>query len=230
MKLGANEPKKLALLGVLIVAAGYLVYSNVLSGPSVPKASSSAATAAVAEVAPAEAAPAEPGKTAGRAPGRERTDDFHPVLHSKRSEDRIDPEMVDPTLRLDLLAKLQAVDLPSTSINLFQTGPPPVKAEALKGPEPKVQIAPPAPGVKPGAPPPAAGPPPITLKYYGYSSQTATSPKTAFFLDGDDILIGKEGDMLKRRYRVVRIGVNSVVMEDTQSKHEQTIPLTEEAG
>jgi hypothetical protein len=27
---------------------------------------------------------------------------------------------------------------------------------------------------------------------------------------------------------VIRIGVNSVVVEDTQNKHEQTIPLTEE--
>jgi hypothetical protein len=228
MKLGTNEPKKVAVLGMLILAAGYLVYSNVLSGPSVPKASSSPAAAEGA--APADAAPVEPEKTAARIPGRERTDDFHPVLHSKRPEDRIDPEMVDPTLRLDLLARVQAVDLSSSSINLFQTGPPPVKAEALKGPEPKIQIAKPALDAKPGAPPPPPGPPPITLKYYGYSSQTATSPKTAFFLDGDDILIGKEGDTLKRRYRVVRIGVNSVVMEDTESKHQQTIPLTEEAG
>jgi hypothetical protein len=41
--------------------------------------------------------------------------------------------------------------------------------------------------------------------------------------------MAKEGETVKRRYRVVRIGVNSVVMEDTENKHQQTLPLAEEA-
>ena len=36
--------------------------------------------------------------------------------------------------------------------------------------------------------------------------------------------------MVKRRYKVVRIGVNSVVMEDTQFSNTQTLPLQEEAA
>jgi hypothetical protein len=67
------------------------------------------------------------------------------------------------------------------------------------------------------------------LKYYGYSS-AKDNRKHAFFLDGDDILVAAEGETVKKRYRVVRIGVNSVVMEDTQFKHEQTLPLQEEAA
>jgi hypothetical protein len=107
--------------------------------------------------------------------------------------------------------------------------PPPPKTEQLKGPEPivplkKVEAAKPTP--PPGPPPP----PPITLKYYGFTSPSGAAAKTAFFLDGDDILIAKEGDTLKKRYKVVRIGVNSVVMEDTDSKRQQTLPLAEEAG
>lgn len=92
---------------------------------------------------------------------------------------------------------------------------------AVMGPQP-----PPAPPPPPTAPPP----PPITLKYYGYSSARADNRKHAFFLDGDDILVAAEGETVKKRYRVVRIGVNSVVMEDTQFKHEQTLPLQEEAA
>jgi hypothetical protein len=88
----------------------------------------------------------------------------------------------------------------------------------------KVEAAKPTP--PPGPPPP----PPITLKYYGFTSPSGAAAKTAFFLDGDDILIAKEGDTLKKRYKVVRIGVNSVVMEDTDSKRQQTLPLAEEAG
>jgi hypothetical protein len=76
----------------------------------------------------------------------------------------------------------------------------------------------------------APPPPPITLKYYGFSSPPGAGTKTAFFLDGEDILVAKEGETVKRRYRVVRIGVTSVVMEDTDSKRQQTIPLAEEAG
>ena len=50
----------------------------------------------------------------------------------------------------------------------------------------------------------------------------------AFFLDGDEISVAAEGDTVKKRYRVVRIGVNSVLMEDMESKRQQSLPLTEE--
>ena len=94
------------------------------------------------------------------------------------------------------------------------------------GPKSASSLPPPGP---PQPPPPAAAPP-ILLKYYGYSSARGDNRKHAFFLDGDDILVAGEGEMVKKRYRVVRIGVNSVVMEDIQFKHEQTLPLQEEAA
>ena len=73
-------------------------------------------------------------------------------------------------------------------------------------------------------------PPPITLKYYGYIAQRADGRKRAFFLDGDDILVAAEGELLKRRYKVVRIGVNSAIVEDMQFNNTQTIPLQEETA
>ena len=42
-------------------------------------------------------------------------------------------------------------------------------------------------------------------------------------------MTANEGEVLKRKYRVVRIGVNSVVVEDTDTKSQQTLPLAEEA-
>jgi len=232
MKLGTNEPKKLVMLGLLGLVAAYLVYSNVFSGPS-NRETPAAAPERAADVpaVPGASAPAETRTTAPRAQaGRGRSDEFHPVLRSKRPEDRIDPTKVDPTLRRDLLAKLQAVTASGTGRNLFQFGQAPPK-ELPKGPEPKVipkplQAAVPTEPPKPPGPPP---PPPINLKYYGYTSPRVGGGKTAFFLDGEDILVAKEGDTLKRRYRLVRIGVSSVVMEDTESKRQQTIPLAEEA-
>jgi hypothetical protein len=231
MKLGTNEPKKLVMLGLLALVAIYLVYSNVFSGPS-NRETPAAARAGDVPAVPGVSAPTEsaPTTTARPQAGRGRSDEFHPFVRSKRPEDRIDPTKVDPTLRRDLLAKLQAVAASGTGRNLFQFGQAPPK-ELPKGPEPKVmpkplQAAVPTEPPKPAGPPP---PPPINLKYYGYTSPRVGGGKTAFFLDGEEILVAKEGDTLKRRYRLVRIGVSSVVMEDTESKRQQTIPLAEEA-
>ena len=150
------------------------------------------------------------------------------MLHSKRPEDRIDPMTIDPILRLDLLAKVQAVVLAGGSRNLFQYGPLPVK-DALKGPEPKVVPQPVAPVLKADdQPKPIPPPPPINLKYYGFSTGRVNGKKTAFFLDGEEISVAAEGETVKKRYRVVRIGVNSVLMEDTESKRQQSLPLTED--
>lgn len=230
MKLGTNEPKKVILLGGLVLVAGYLLYSNLVS--DTPNGAAPAKKTATTAEAPAELnAPSSAARPSAprAAQTRGRADEWRPVLRSKRPEERIDPTKIDPTLRLDLLAKLQQVEVSGPGRNLFQTGAPaPVKP--LSGPEPKVTLTkatpPPTEPVKPAGPPP---PPPINLRYYGYTSAPGAAAKTAFFLDGEDILVAKEGETLKRRYKLVRIGVNSVLMEDTESKHQQTIPLAEEA-
>jgi hypothetical protein len=237
VKLGANEPKKLAALGALVLVGGYLGYTNLFPGSGSGAPAPRRAALPDTSDAPIAGAPGGPSRDLGRPPaprgvaGRGRTDEFHPILHSKRPEDRIDTSKIDPILHLEILAKLQGVAFTSGGRNPFKFGPPPGKPEPLKGPEPKIAL-PPVAEVKPPPPPPAAAPPPppIALKYYGFSSPPGTGGKTAFFLDGEDILVAKEGETVKRRYRVVRIGVNSVVMEDTDSKRQQTLPLAEEAG
>jgi len=245
MKIGTEDRKKVGFLALLALVAGYLVYTNVFLGPG------GTPDRGGAPPAPQESARAGPGGTPERdtarteAPGPKgtppgsnrsassaRNEEFHPVLHSKRPEDRIDPMTIDPILRLDLLAKVQGVELAGGSRNLFQFSTPPLKVEAPKGPEPKVVPKPGSPvaqagadPAKPAGPPP---PPPINLKYYGFSTARNNGRKTAFFLDGDEISVAAEGDTVKKHYRVVRIGVNSVLMEDTESKRQQSLPLTEE--
>ena len=87
----------------------------------------------------------------------------------------------------------------------------------------------PEPPPKPVPPPPPPPPPPITLKFYGYSTPKADGQKRAFFLDGDDIFVAAEGELIKKRYRVVQIGVNSVIMEDMEHKNNrQTLVLQQE--
>jgi hypothetical protein len=241
MKLGTENKKKVAFLAVLTLVAGYVVYTNVFSqsdrGGAPPAQEPARAGPGGTPPGPKGAPGQDAARTeAPRAPDSNRSgssarnEEFHPVLHSKRPEDRIDPMTIDPILRLDLLAKVQGAELAGGSRNLFQFSTPPVKVEALKGPEPKVFPKPGSPGVRAGDDPakPAGPPPPINLKYYGFSTARNNGRKKAFFLDGDEISVAAEGDTVNKRYRLVRIGVSSVLMEDMESKRQQSLPLTAE--
>ena len=170
-----------------------------------------------------------------KAPVRGTAREFKPTLKF-RPEDKPNYATIDPTLKLNLLAKVQSVEVQGGSRSLFQFSAAPVAAPDTKtdvgpihpvarmiGPEllPKPVVAPP--------PPPPPPPPPITLKFYGYSTPRADGQKRAFFLDGDDIFVAAEGELIKKRYRVVQIGVNSVIMEDTEHKNNrQTLILQQE--
>src|SRR5690242_19084982 len=236
MKLGAEkEKKKVVFLVVLTVAAAYLLYTNVFSSDpgSGPGASPGSGTARPATsgarssaATPASGTPANSARTAA---SRRTSQDFRPVWKRKTA---VDTSMIDPKLRLDLLAKVQAVELGQGERNLFQFG---VAAAPALPKEPR-PIIPKTPeqirreqeaAIAAQGPPP---PPPIPLKYYGYAAQRIDGHKRAFFLDGDDIFVAAEGDVVKRRYEVVRIGINSAVVEDTQLNSTQTLPLAEESA
>ena len=91
-------------------------------------------------------------------------------------------------------------------------------------------IGPPPPGVE-LPPPPDPKAPPIPPKFYGFVNPSkAAIDKRAFFLHGEDIIIAREGETVEKRYKIVRIGVNSAVVADTQfkSNNQQTLPLEAE--
>ena len=218
MKLGA-DPKKVAILAVLLVVAGYFLYTNTFSG-STPQSAASAARART-EVPPEIGRPAPRAEVRNTRPSR--LQEFRPSLKPRKPGESVDLSSIDATLRLDLLAKLQDVKAQGGERSLFDFGSTPVAK-----PEPKVIPKPIQTVPLPPSPPPAPvvpPPPRIALKFYGYTMPAPQGAKRAFFLDGEEILIGAEGDVLKKRYRVVKIGVNSVVMEDMQYKSEQTLPL-----
>jgi hypothetical protein len=70
----------------------------------------------------------------------------------------------------------------------------------------------------------------MTMKYYGLATKRADGKKTAFFLDGEDIIFATEGMTVKKRFRVVRINAETVVVEDIPAKREQTMKIAEDAG
>jgi hypothetical protein len=235
MKVGA-EPKKLAVLGGLFVLLVYFLYTNVIAPtPDVPAQAARRQTAARAAAPRTDAVPLPEPAAEPPTPEVRPRPGLRPGMPAQSrmgfKEKHVDPTTIDPTLRLDLLAQLQAVKLEGGDRNLFQFGAAPLP----KMPEPKV-VPKPSPGVVtpaaagPPQPPPPPRAPPVPLKFYGYSAQPAVGPKRAFFLDGDEIIVAVEGQTMKSRYKVVHIGINSVDVMDLQFQDQQTLKLEEPAS
>lgn len=217
MKVGA-EPRKVALLLGLLAVLAYVAYTNFLAGePSTPRTKPG-------DVRPRPVAQRQEAASPRPSP-RPVLGEFRASLRRDQREGRLDPAAIDPTLRLDLLARVRAVTPARASRNLFQFGPAPLP----KTPEPKIiPEAKPSAGPPPGSKPeeaPKPPPPPIPLKFYGYASQGRSGEKRAFFLDGEDIIVATEGELIKKRYKILRIGVNSALVEDVEHKHQQTLAM-----
>lgn len=218
-KLGA-EPKKVAILVALLATAAYFFSQSFSENPpAAPPPRPRPASAAAVKTAGSPAAAAAGTPSAGRR-------EFRPSLLPRKDEDR---SGADPTLRLDLLARVDHVKFESAGRNLFEFGP--VEAQKPKLPEPKIQVKKepkfigPEPPPPPPAPPVKPPPPPIPLKFYGLALPVRGNDKRVFCLQGDEILTPSEGDLVQNRYRIVRITPAAVLVEDTQYKHQQQIPI-----
>jgi hypothetical protein len=224
VKVGA-EPKKLGILVGLLVLAGITYYVTSSDSPSPVSNTSRSAV-------PAEPVSSVGGSSASprRNTNRNLVKEFKPSMRSADPKDRPDPATIDPTLRLELLAKVQNIEAGPPGRNLFQFGAAPPPPAPIKLPTTsKIAVSnPPATApLTPVGPPPPPQAPQMTFKYYGYKVSTSDGHKAAFLLDGEDILIAGENDTVKKRYRVVKIGINSITIEDTQFKSTQTLPLQE---
>lgn len=104
--------------------------------------------------------------------------------------------------------------------------PPPLPPRVAKPGDKDYVPPPPPPRIpKPGdpdyVPPP---PPPIPLKFIGTLEKGGR--KWAIFSDGSNVpRYAAEGDLVLGQYKVVRIGVESVVMEYADGRGRQTIPM-----
>jgi len=242
--LGA-EPKKLAALGGLIVLGAIGYYFSHDSGPDAPPSAPATATKSIAqEPADVPAIPlrSQPSPTVAKRPasgaksgrllrGQANVEAFHPSI---KPPEGIDLTTIDPTIHFGLLAKLRDLPMEGGGRSVFKEGSPPpveqpkpviVKPGAVATDAKNTTVTPPIEPPKPAGPTPEPPPPPIPLKFYGYTNQ---SHKKAFFLEGEDIFVAGENETVKNRYKIIKIGVNSAVVEDTTNKHQQTLPLVEE--
>ncbi len=238
-QLGA-EPKKLAMLGVVLLVL--IVVFLINRTPDVPQQAASVTTPAARNPVPLESlssrsrtaatltpAPAQSGAPTRR--GEAAIQDFKPTL---KLADGVDVSRIDPALKLDLLARLQELPLEGGERSVFEFGAAPKPKTPTPTVAKVVPLTPPSSSSTPAAPatPPKPVLPPIPLKFYGYVSDSRGvvpgAAKRAFFLDGEDIVVAGENDIIRNRFKIIRIGVSSAVVEDTTNKNQQTLPLVEE--
>jgi len=123
-------------------------------------------------------------------------------------------QTLDPTLRFDLLKSSEDVTYKGSGRDIFRSQAPPPEV-----PKPVVN---PVEAQRRQAPPP---PPPINLKLYGYAQRKNGEAKKIFLSSGDDIFVAKEGDIVNRRYKILKINNNSVDVEDVLTNNRQTLYL-----
>ena len=107
--------------------------------------------------------------------------------------------------------------------NLFRfrpkAPPPPTSSAALKA-------SPPPPG--PSGPPPPPSLPPIALKFIGTMELTEQRKRIAILSDGKGgvPIYGAEGETIEGRYKILKIGAESIEMAYADGRGRQTIRLS----
>lgn len=206
MQLGLENKKKAiwaVVLGVVAILVFAYEFMPFFTQSSTPDSSAQAAEPMLAPV------------TAPKAATRAST---------KAAKKAAKVESLDPTLRLDLLALSEKTQYQGNGRNIFVS-----QAEDVQIPTP----------VRPGntdqqtaeqaqwRPPAVPAAQPIPLKFYGFASSPG-EPKKIFLKNGDDVFVAGEGEIVDRRYKVMRITNTSVEIQDVVgSGPPQTIPLTQ---
>lgn len=203
MRVGAENRTKViaaAALGVLALALIVTQFAGWFSG------SSSSAAAPVATTSSSDF-----GKAVAPTPRRTTRGRNRDAQSKQQNQAR----GLDPTLRLDLLKSSEDTKYEGTGRNIFKVFveiPKPIVAP-VKAPETQAQTSPP--------PPP---PPPSNLIFYGFATPQGGA-KRIFLTKNEDVFIAKEGDIVDRRYKVVKITPNSVEILDVLSNNRENLPL-----
>ena len=145
-----------------------------------------------------------------------------PARAAKKTGKKPHAENLDPTLKLDLLAMSEKTQYEGTGRNIFVS-----QAENVAIPRPVTPGTSDGQGSPTYVVPTPAQAPPIPLRFYGFASRPG-EPKRIFLKLGEDVFVAGEGEIVDRRYKVIRISPNSVEIQDVvNSGPPQTIPLTQ---
>lgn len=202
LKIGSEDKKKVAIVGVLAAVVLFLVLRMVFQmfGGGAPPAPLPPTVVQ---------APAGPQTQAATQPGAAVEHEAAKVPESITN--------LDPTLHPEWMAAAESLEYAGKGRNIFSLSSEPVAIEQPKGP---VRPNPEEVAVAQGPPPP----PPIDLKFFGYAAHGGDTRK-AFLLHGDDVFIAVTGDVVDHRYKIVQIAPLSIQVEDLPYNNTQTLPL-----
>lgn len=124
-------------------------------------------------------------------------------------------QSLDPTLRMELIKATEDTKYEGTGRNIFKV--------FVQLPKMKTSAVLPATSQPQQAHMPPSSPP-IELKYYGYATPQG-GVKRIFLAHDEDVFIAKEGEIVDRRYKVVRTSPTAVEILDVLSNNRQRIPL-----
>lgn len=210
MKLGTENRKQMiaaAVLGALLLLIAAYEFTT-FSSTNASTVTAPTTTASLPQSSSTGSARAAARRSPGAAPG---------------GKDRA-PQSLDPTLHLDQLALTEQIKYEGSGRNIFvaqadipipQPGNNGTTDHAEKDKIIQIQAA--------------APPPPIPLKFFGFASHPGEAKKIFLSKAPEDVFIAGEGEIVDRRYKVVRISPTSVEIQDlVVSGPPQNIPLTQE--
>ncbi len=128
----------------------------------------------------------------------------------------------NPALRLDELDRVRKLEYTGIHRNIFSPTPPPPPVHQPTPDEIRHQQQ-----VAASQPPP---PPPqvvVPATFFGYVTDARTGHKEAFFSDADDVYVAAEGETLLGRFRILKIGNDSVEVEEIASGRRTTLTMEE---
>lgn len=152
----------------------------------------------------------QPSDPAGRAlPAR---------TSSARADTTSGPRIPDAELELEKLKPSTRVSAAEVNRNIFEYGRPERTAVAAR-PEPQPQQQAEAP-----PPPPPPKPP---FRFYGFAENARSGRQRVFLTNGEDIFVVAEGDTVENKYRVSRVGSDSVELVELSGGRRWVLPLQE---
>jgi hypothetical protein len=206
IRLTPDQQKKGGLIAAFVLVAAVVLYYD-FRDDTPPRPVAPAVVSAPVKVAPAAktgaAVAVPPGRSAGAAAKNLGTTSAQ----------------LDPTLRMEAMLVTESLAYSGNGRNIFSANsmpvdiPKPIASVRKAGP-------PPPPPPPPGPPPP----PPIDLKFFG-TTTGADGRRDAFLLHGDDVFLASDGDIVQRKYKVISISANSILVEDMANNNRQTLPL-----
>jgi hypothetical protein len=133
------------------------------------------------------------------------------------SEKFVPLSVENPTLRMDKLERIRKLEYNGSRRSIFTAYVPPPPVAVISKPDPKNLAPPPDPPLT------------IPVKFFGYATDPNSGRKRAFFTNGEDVFILSEGEMLQKRFRLLRIGNATADFEEIVSGKRATLPLEQPA-